>query len=69
MPNKKRRKSKMEKLMETATLNRVKCEHCGHTMTMSRVDRMICGWCKHWVYKDDKAKFKYKVMEAIRNAK
>ena len=44
---------------------KVKCEHCGHTMMIINVDRMICSWCHHWVYKNEQAKFKYKMKEAM----
>ena len=44
---------------------RVKCK-CGHSVIFpNKEDRIICGWCGHYVYKNDKAKFKYKLKEEM----
>lgn len=54
-----------KKLDDELALHKVKCEHCGHTMVMIKVDRIICSHCGYWVYKDEKAKFKYKIKEGM----
>jgi hypothetical protein len=39
-----------------------KCKHCGHSIQfLSKKDRLICSWCKNWIYKDNKSEFKYKI--------
>lgn len=40
-----------------------RCKRCGHTQLLGRKDRIICDWCKHWIYKDDRTEFKYKLKE------
>ena len=45
--------------------NRVKCPLCGHSITVMKKDRDICNVCYHWVYKNKKAEFKYKLKESI----
>lgn len=44
---------------------KVKCKHCGHTMTMIDVDRTICNWCGYWIYRTPEIEFKYKLKENI----
>lgn len=58
--------SDIRKLDNEMAQLKVKCE-CSHTMVMINVDRMICSWCGYWVYKDDKAKFKYKMRKELKN--
>ena len=45
---------------------RIKCKKCGHTILMSKVDRTICSYCGHWVYKNSKTEFKYKLQEVMK---
>lgn len=40
-----------------------KCKHCGHTQLLGTQDKSICSWCKHWIYKDDRVEFMYKLKE------
>lgn len=40
-----------------------KCKHCGHTQLLGLQDKAICDWCKHWIYKDDRVEFMYKLKE------
>ena len=39
---------------------------CGHTVILYNVDRVLCSWCGHWVYKDDKTEFMYKMKERMK---
>lgn len=32
------------------------------------VDRIICRWCHNWVYRDEKVKFRYKLLEKKKKA-
>jgi len=58
------------KIFDNISKDKVKCENCGHTMIMSKVDRMICSHCGYWVYRNEQAKFKYKIKEVmIKNGK
>lgn len=43
----------------------IKCKTCGHTIIPTR-DRGICTYCGHWVYKNDKIEFRYKVLENLK---
>lgn len=42
------------------------CKFCGHTIVIVNVDRIVCNWCGHWVYKDNKTEFIYKMKEGLR---
>ena len=58
------------KIDNELALLKIKCEHCGHTMSLIKKDRKICTHCGHWVYRTPEAKFKYKLKEKmIKNAK
>ena len=49
---------KIDKFFEK---NRYYCV-CGHTVTiMPKKERTFCKWCGHWVYKDPKEYFKYRM--------
>lgn len=45
-----------------------KCKHCGHTQLLETQDKSICSWCKHWIYKDDRVEFMYK-LKKVRKCK
>lgn len=56
----------IEKYHKIATNNSVKCK-CGHSMKITnKYKRQICRWCGHWVYKDKKTEFEYKLKEQLR---
>ena len=40
-----------------------KCKHCGHTQLLGLQDKAICDWCKHYIFKDDRVEFMYKLKE------
>ncbi len=42
------------------------CKKCGHTVLIANVDRIICSHCGHWVYKNDKIEFAYKMKEKMK---
>ena len=51
-----------DKAFNIRTANKIKCK-CGHTQLLGKHDRAICDWCKHWIYKDKRTEFKYKLKE------
>ena len=50
------------KIFDSLTKCRVKCK-CGHSVILTNVDRAICSWCGHYVYKTPQIEFKYKLKE------
>lgn len=50
---------------------KVLCEHCGWPKRFYNryADRLICVNCKHWVYRNNEAKLKYKNKEQINKLK
>lgn len=45
---------------------KVKCK-CGHKVIIPKwVDRNLCSWCKHYVFRDKKVEFEYRVKEKLR---
>lgn len=59
----------IKKLDNEMANQKVKCEHCGHTIVMVDAERTICSHCGYWVYKDEKTKFKFKMKEELRKWK
>lgn len=46
------------------------CKFCGHKVCIGKSivdakDKVICSWCGHSVYKDDKTEFIYKLKEKL----
>ncbi|MBO5138710.1 MAG: hypothetical protein J6B89_03610 [Bacilli bacterium] len=42
-----------------------KCK-CGHRTVIPRwVEKQICSWCGHWVYRNKKTEFKDKLKERM----
>jgi len=43
------------------------CKICGRKMIIPNfVDRQMCDWCGHWIYRTAKIEFKYKMMEQLK---
>ena len=52
----------IRKLHEAMIKIRVKCK-CGHSIVVPpKIDRVICSWCKNYVYKDPKEQFKHNLI-------
>lgn len=49
--------------------HQVICPCCKHRILMISRDRELCYICKHWVYKNKKSEFKYKIKEEISRRK
>lgn len=57
--------SDIDKLAKEKDKFKVYCK-CGHSINIRPyVDRVICNYCKNWVYKDKKTEFKYKFKENV----
>ena len=66
----KRTRKEDDRLFQEITSAKVKCPTCGHSVLIYKTDRVICDWCNHWVYRNDKARFKFKMKEEmIKNAR
>ena len=57
------------KLMNMLSSFKVKCKHCGRKVVMTNAERTICSWCGHFVYRNSKIEFKYKLKEMLRKVK
>lgn len=44
---------------------RVYCKDCGHSMIIAKQEKALCSWCGHWVFKDKKVEFKYRLKEQL----
>ena len=59
----------IEKRSEIASEYTIKCS-CGKSVTLTnKYGRVICSWCGNWVYRDEKTKFRYKLLERLENGK
>ena len=46
------------------------CKNCGHTVTIIYgIDKVECGYCHKYVFKDDKTEFKFRVKEEMNRKK
>lgn len=43
-----------------------KCKYCGHTMLLGNSEKKICTNCGHYVFKNSKVEFHYKMKQAFR---
>ena len=55
----------IEKLSCELSGIKVTCD-CGHRVHVLPQDRVICTWCGHYVYKDEKTRFKYEMLKKMR---
>ena len=45
---------------------KVKCE-CGHSIAFtSKTDKVVCSWCKKYVFKDKKEQFKHDLLKNLK---
>lgn len=43
------------------------CKHCGHRVVIPKwVEKQLCGWCGHWVFKNSKDEFKFRMKERMK---
>ena len=58
--------TQMEKLQEELSNHTYTC-NCGHRVViLPQKDKVICNWCKHYVFKNKQDEFKYRINEKIR---
>lgn len=42
------------------------CKKCGHKVVIPKwVDKQLCDWCGHYVFKNEKDEFKYRIKEKL----
>ena len=49
--------------------NRVYCKSCGHVMYIVKQEKALCDWCGHYIFKDKRAEFKYRLKEQLIRSK
>lgn len=55
---------KLDRVVET---NRYKCK-CGHTVViLPKETKTFCTYCGHYVFKNKKEEFKYRIKERLKN--
>lgn len=60
---------RIQKLTNAIIENSVKCL-CSHRVAIPpQVDRVICSWCGHWVYKNKEIEEEYKKKDFERKLK
>ena len=48
----------------------ISCSHCGHKVIIrKKEDKVLCSWCKHYVFKDKKSEFEYKIKQQLKTNK
>lgn len=55
------RKSRDDKMLNFYTENSHKCGKCGHTQFLGKQDKIICDWCKNYIFKNKKDEFMYRM--------
>lgn len=64
MENKATLKNKFQESIEKEILyekNSVQCKYCGHKILFSRRSKEICNICGHYVFKNKKEEFKFRL--------
>ena len=59
----------ISKLTEEQKKMKVNCPYCGvriHFYAFEKTDKQLCVNCKHYVFKDSKAEFYYRIKEKLR---
>lgn len=57
---------KMQKLQNEYLKHTYTCK-CGHRVfILAKKDKVICNWCKNYVFKNKQDEFKYRVNEKMR---
>ena len=59
----------MKDLQDNITKNRIICSNCGHSVLFNKMDKTICKWCNHYVFKNKKVEFEYRLKESINRKK
>ena len=59
-------RSSKKDIMEKLAKHKRYCKNCGHSQIVINVDKTICTWCGHYIFRDDKAEFEYKLKQKIK---
>lgn len=47
--------------------NKFACKHCGHKQLVPvYMGKAICDWCNHFIFRDEKEEFKYRMNERLK---
>jgi len=52
----------------SAACHKVKyyCKNCGHSVIIiNKVKKNLCDWCGHYVFKNDRDEFEYRLKEKL----
>lgn len=56
------------KLFDEYRKLKFRCRHCGHNVIIhGYMDKNICTWCGHYVFRTQKDEFKFRVGKAVKN--
>jgi len=58
--------TQMEKLQEELSNHTYTCNRGHRVVILPQKDKVICNWCKHYVFKNKQEEFKYRMNEKIR---
>jgi Zn finger protein HypA/HybF involved in hydrogenase expression len=47
--------------------HKIKCSHCGNTLTFNNQERLICPICKTMNYKNSKIRFEYEMKKHLKH--
>lgn len=59
----------MQKIETERGKNKRWCKHCGHSIIFpktSKLDKMICTYCGHYIFKNDKIEFETLLKKSIK---
>ena len=45
--------------------NSIQCANCGHKMLLGRKNKRVCTWCGHYIFKDKREEFEYRLRSLI----
>ena len=60
----------LKKLADERAKCRLLCKNCGHSTNVShKRDKIVCSYCGHYVFREEKDEFKYRMLERLRKKK
>lgn len=42
------------------------CERCGHSLQVTRKNKVFCEWCGRYIFKNKKDEFEYRLKEKLK---
>lgn len=55
--------------LDSITRGSIKCKTCGHTVLLNNIDKVVCTWCGHYVYKSNRQEFKDRLLNELERLK